>query len=332
MKGEAGPAPCGRVKPAPGAGIRQLSEIMKKQMLKSLSLIIFMVIACAGAYGQRAGESLACKQEVFARLQPLPKLSYRCRPDAANDYDEAILKWPERARAIKDYMRMLEALSERYWWETSVDDLNVCYVRGSAGKMDEEEAIKFRRGDYPINLFGQERIRLVLASDPCYQTGYGGSNAFLLYRRADGRVTVTQVLDGHFSRADNSVGLDFADLNAQQLVEVSTTTGGLNPYITNYYFVIDRATGRAMPKRLFRDGQRLTNRLTSVLILYDGTFPEAQAEMKIIKGKRLARRFYTYEDRGGRGSLRDASGRSLQRRVYIWNGQYYSIDRRARKS
>lgn len=298
---------------------------MKKFKLKSAALItlIAAAAACLPASGQKRNETLACRQEVLARLRPLPKLSYPCRPDALNDYDETILKWPERLRAIKGYMQNLAALSERNWWETSVDDLNVCYVRGSAGQLDEEEAVKFRRGDYQINLFGNGQIRLVVASDPCYQTGYGGSNAFLLYRRGE-RAVVTQVLDGHFSRADNSIGLDFAVSNAQQLIEVSTTTGGLNPYITNHYFILDKATGKAVPMRLFKDGKGLTNRITSVLILDDGTFPQRFAEMRIIKGNRLAQRFYTYEDGGERGQLTDSSGRRLQRRVYAWRGRYYS--------
>lgn len=300
---------------------------MKKLELKSLALVTLVACACAVASGQekKREETLTCRQEVFARLRPLPKLSYRCRPDAPNDYDKAILRWPERAGAVKDYMRQLAAVfSEPVWWETSVEELNVCYARGSAGQMDEEEAARFRRGDYPIDLFGQGRIRLVVASDPCYQTGYGGSNAFLLYRHGARSTVVTQVLDGHFSRADNSIGLEFAALNSQQLIEVSTHTGGLNPYITNYYFVLDKASGRAIPKRLFKEGERLTNRITSVLILDDGTFPQGFAEMQIIKGNRLARRFYTYADAGDGGTLTDSSGRRLQRRVYAWNGRYYT--------
>lgn len=297
---------------------------MNRLKLKSLALLLFVTCGQGGASGQKREEPLVCKQEVFARLRPLPKLSYQCRADVPNDYDEAILKWPERRSAIRDYMRGLAAtFSERSWWETSVEDLSLCYARGSAGPLSEEEAAMFRRGDYQKDLFGNAQIRLIVASDPCYQTGFGGSNAFLLYRRGARQVVVTQVLDGHFSRADNSVGLEFASLNAQQLIEISTTTGGLNPYITNYYFALDRATGKAVPRRLFKDGRLLTNKMTSVLILDDGTFPQGFAEMQIIKGGRLASRFYTYEDAGDRGTITDSSGRKLRRGVYVWNGQHF---------
>jgi hypothetical protein len=287
--------------------------------ITAVLLLLVAVFLSADAYGQ----ALVCKQEVFRGLKPLPKLSYNCRPDGANDYDEAILKWPERVRAMNDYMRALSTLSNSGWWSASVDDLNLCYFHGVAGALSEEEVERVRSGDSPLNLFGNERIRLVLTLDPCYQTGYGGSNAFLLYRRNVG-VVVTQVLNGYFSRADNSVALNLAQSNGEQIIEIATISGGLNPYTTNYYFMLDRRTGRAVPKRLFKDGAGLTNKLTSVLILDDGSFPQAYAEMRIIKSGKLAGTFYTYRDTGGRGTISDASGRSLQRITYRWNGRYNS--------
>ena len=63
---------------------------------------------------------------------------------------------------------------------------------------------------------------------------------------------VTQVLDGYFSRADNSVSIAFAKLNAQEIVEISTGTGGLTPSLTNYYFVIDPEPNQAVPMNLFK--------------------------------------------------------------------------------
>lgn len=296
---------------------------MKKLKLKSLMLLIITATLCVSAAGQSRGETFVCKQEVLAVSKPLPKLSYKCRPDAVNDYEEAILKWPERIRAINAFLRTLSTFSERSWWEKNARDLNLCYLRGRAGELDEEEREKFSSGDYQINLFGNDRIRLVLAADPCYQTGYNGADAFLLYRR-DGGVIVTQVLDGYFSRADNSVALDFAMLNAQQLIEISTTTGGLLPYITNYYFVIDKM-GRAVPKRLFKEGKRLTNKITSAMIMgSEEALPQGEAEMEIIKGNKLASSFNTYAVGSGPGGITDASGSRLERRVYKWNGQFYS--------
>jgi hypothetical protein len=296
---------------------------MKRLKLKSLILLILIVSASDRAAGQNETEAPACRPEVFAALRPLPKLSYACRPDAANDYDERILKWPERIRAIQDYTRSLAGFSGRNWWEAPVDELNYCYFRGAAGEFSPEEAEKFRLGDYQINLLGNDRIRLVIASDPCYQTHYNGANAFLLYRQ-QGRVFVTQVLDGYFSRAENSIGLDFARLHAGQLIEINTGTGGLNPYITNYYFVIDQRSGKAVPKRIFKVGKRLTNRITSAMLLDDGNLPRGYTEMEIIKGNRLADSFNIYEVGEGTGVINAGNGPGLRRRVYKWNGQYYS--------
>lgn len=296
---------------------------MKRLKFLALCIPLSALFVNAPAQKTRKSAALVCKPEVFARLKPLPKLDYECAGTETNDSDETILKTPERRRAINDYMRRLAtSLHSPAWWETSVDDLNLCYFRGSAGEFSADEKERFRLGDYQINLFGNDRIRLILTSDPCYQTGYNGSNAFLLYRQND-RVTVTQVLDGYYSRADNSVGLDFARLNSEQLVEVYTSTGGLVPYITNYYFVIDEKTGKAVPKRLFKEGKTFTNQMTSAMILDDGTIHRRFPEMEVVKGNRLAARFNVYEDSDAPGSVTFA-GRSVQRRVYRWNGQYYS--------
>jgi len=42
--------------------------------------------------------------------------------------------------------------------------------------------------------------------------------------------------------------------NSEKIIELSTTSGGFGPYVTSYYFVIDKATGKAVPKMLFKDG------------------------------------------------------------------------------
>lgn len=297
---------------------------MKSPMLKAPMLLMLLSVLCVSAPAQSRGGALLCRQTV-SRLKPLPKLSYACRPEAPNDYDEAILAWPERRSAIRDFMQQLSAFNASVWWTASVDELNVCNLLGHAGRLDTEEREKFLRGDYPISLFGNSRVRLYLAADPCYQTGFNGSNAFLLVRQG-GRVAVTQVLDGHFSRADNSVALDFAATRAGQVIEVATTTGGLNPYVTNYYFALDERTGKAAPRMLFEGEGGLTNKLTSALILDDGTLPPKYKEMRVIEGRSLARAFYAYEDSAGdeAADFTDASGRALRRITYRWNGRYYT--------
>jgi hypothetical protein len=138
----------------------------------------------------------------------------------------------------------------------------------------------------------------------------------------NGVVRATQVLDGYFSRADNSVHIDFATSKAERIIEVSTSTGGLHPYITNYYFVIDRRTGKAVPKNLFKVGRKLTNSITSLMLLGDAEgLPVNAPEMEIVRGGRLARAFNIYEeDTEGRPGDR---GGSPARKVYRWNGRFY---------
>jgi hypothetical protein len=280
-------------------------------------------LAAINSAGQEENRILVCKNEAFAARKSLPKLRYQCRPDAPNDYDEVILRRPERIRAINDYMRRLALFNSKDWWEVATADLNICDFRGKPGNLSDEETRKFEDGEYLISLMGNDRIRLVLASDPCFQTGYNGSNAFLLYRNA-GKVIVSQVLDGYFSRADNSVGIDFAVSNSEQIIEISTSTGGLGPYITNYYFVIDKVSRKAVPKNLFREGRRLTNKITSALImsdLGDSSSSQSNGEMKIVGGNRLAKTFNIYRD-DPKGEI-DDGGRTLRRVAYRWNGQFY---------
>ncbi|HYY56028.1 MAG TPA: hypothetical protein VE842_01795 [Pyrinomonadaceae bacterium] len=285
----------------------------------SLASCVWLSLLSTVVYGQEQKPTPACRSEVFAALKPLPELKYGCRDGELNDYDEAILRRPERIKAINGYIKTLEAFTYTDWWKYDVEDLNVCYFRGKPGPLDPEEKAKFEGRDYRISLLGHDRIRLLVIPDPCFQRGYDGSNAFLLYRM-NGRVRATEVLDGHFSRADNSVGIDFATSNAERIIEVSTATGGLHPYITNYYFVIDRRTGKAVPKNLFKVGRRLTNRITSMMLLGDEEgLPVNAPEMQIIKGGRLARAFNIYEE----DRRIDDQGDSPARKVYRWNGRLY---------
>ena len=265
------------------------------------------------------GRITACKKEVFAALQPLPKLRYRCVPEGVNDSDERILRTPVRERAMRNYLRALERLSALAWWQAQVADLNVCYFRGRPGTLNKEEKEKFDVGDYAVSLLGNSRTRLVITSDPCYQTGFGGSNAFLLYRTGRG-VRATQVLDGFYSRADNPIHLAFAANGAEEIVEISTSTGGLNPYSTSYYFVVDKRTGKAVPKKLFEEGGVMTNKLTSAMAL---SLPENEGELRVVNGRRLAESFYVYNEALDGGEI-DDGGRMLNRIVYRWNGRFYT--------
>jgi hypothetical protein len=264
---------------------------------------------------QRSKPPLVCKRAVLAALKRVPEFSYPC-DERLQDWDEKILKLPARVEAIKTLMTELSTYSEPAWWTADAVDLSVCDYAKRVGPLTSEQRHDFLTSEYLFWLFGKDPVRLVLVSDPCYQTQYGGSNAFLLYRNGD-RVVVSQVLDGYFSRADNSVGLAVAKLGSEDIVEISTGSGGLNPYLTNHYFAIDPQSKRAVPKKLFAGEHGPTNEISSAMLMESGG-PEP---LKIVRGHTLAPTFTIYVDEE-HGRIQDG-GRTLSRKLLRWNGKSY---------
>jgi hypothetical protein len=220
-------------------------------------------------------------------------------------------------------MQTLGQFNNPSWWQADVDELNACKIHQRAGELTDDEKQQWKSGDYSFDLFGSGEMRLALIADPCYQTGYNGSNAFLLYRQ-NGRVYVSQLLNGYYSRVANSVGIDFAKLNGRQIVEVSTANS-MPPSLVNYYFEIDPATNKALPRNLFRDGGKPTNQIYSDMMMgepKDFGLPTDAAELNVIRQGRLAPSFSAYEE-SERGRI-DANGRKLRRIVYRWNGRSYT--------
>jgi len=267
-------------------------------------------------FAQQRRPALVCKRAVLAALKAKPELSYECDGEA-NDWDEKILKLPARVTAIKSLRAELSSFSDDAWWAADTVDLSVCDFAEKPGALTPDQSHSFRDGEYLFWLFGNDRIRLALIPDPCYQTQYGGSNAFLLYRNGP-RIVVTQVLDGYFSRADNSVSLAFAKLGREEIVEIATGSGGLTPSLTNYYFVIDPRTNHAVPKNLFSGDHGPTNEISSAMLF--GSTP-ASEPLKIVRGNTLARSFSIYND-DANGKI-DDNGRTLSRKILRWNGKLY---------
>lgn len=291
---------------------------MRAPLRHTTIAIVVLLITFNSTFAQRRSRpALICKRPALVALKPKPELSYPC-DDQTNDYDEKILKLPARLAAIKSLMSQLSLFSDPVWWATDIIDLSVCDYTHKPGVLSADERHAFLGDDYLFWLFGNDHIRLVLIPDPCYQTEYGGSNAFVLYRNGS-RVFVTQVLDGYFSRADNSVDVRLAKLNAQEIIEISTGTGGLTSSLTNYYFVIDPRTNQAVPKNLFKGDRGPTNQISSALLLSD--VRAASTPLKVIQGQSLARSFIIYVD-DSNGKI-DDNGRPLSRRVLRWNGNVY---------
>lgn len=277
--------------------------------------LLLIVISNFAAFAQRRQPAPVCRKPVLAAIKPRPELKYQC-DEQANDSDEKVLKLPARIAAIESLMSDLSSFSDSAWWSVDPVDLGVCDFTNQPGTLTPNQRRAFTGGEYLFWLFGNNRIRLVLIPDPCYQTEYGGSNAFLLYRSGN-RVVVTQVLDGYFSRADNSVGLAFAKLDGEEIVEVSTGSGGLTPSLTNYYFSIDPGTKHAVPKKLFQGDHGPTNEISSAMLLSaNGPTP-----LKIVRGSSLAPSFVIYLD-AEQGKI-DDNGRTLSQKLLRWNGRIY---------
>lgn len=290
-----------------------------------MAFAIMLTIVSSETIAQQRAPISICRQDVYVALRSLPKLVYDC-PEGLSDSDDKLLNLPERRSAINQLVEKLKTFNDPPWWQASVDALNVCDFRGSAGSLTAEEKEKLHAGDYQFQLFGNQQLRLVLIADPCYQIGYNGSIAFLLNRNK-GRVIISQLLDGHYSRVDNSVDIAFAQSNGEQIIEVETSNS-MPPGMTYYYFRVDQNTGKAIPKKLFRDGTKLSNKIYSAMLFdepADFGLPKDAGELDVIRGNRLAQRFSAYEE-SERGRIND-NGRRLRRVVYRWNGRFYEAVR-----
>lgn len=281
-----------------------------------LLLALIGLLIPSRSLAQRSRSPLVCRKQVLAALKPMPELSYQCN-EQLNDYDEKMLKLPERVAAIKKLMLELASFNDAAWWSADTVDLSVCDFTGAAGALTRDQRQSFVGGEYSFWLFGNDRIRLMLIPDPCYQTEYGGSNAFLLYRNG-GRVSVTQVLDGYFSRADNPLTMAFAQQSGEEIIEIATGSGGLTPSLTNYYFVIDPRTNQAIPKNLFRGEHGPTNEISSAM-LFNAT--PATTPLRVVHDQSLSPSFIIYID-NEKGKI-DDNGRTLSRKILRWNGKFY---------
>ena len=263
----------------------------------------------------------ACTQAAFAAFKELPKMEYD-GPEEGPDYDNKILKLPERLAAIRNLTRGLEALTNPGWWQANVDELNACAIHKQVGTLTDDEKSQWRDGGYDFDLIGYHEMRLAQIFDPCYQKGYSGSNLYLLYHK-EGKVFVSQLFDGYYSRVDNSVGLDFARMNGEQIVELGTANS-MPPSLASYYYAIDPVTNKAVPKKIFKEGNKLTNEVDSEMLMAepkDVGLPASAKELNIIVNGRLAPSFSAYEQ-DDRGRI-DAGGQRFRRIIYRWNGKVY---------
>ena len=288
-----------------------------------LTLITLWLVFSATGVAQKNKPVPACSERAFKAAKQFPKIEYEC-PEGVNEFDDKILKLPERLSSLRKAMRQLEQFTSPVWWDVSVDELNACSAHKSVGQLTDDEKHSWEQGDYGFNLNGNHEMRLVLLNDPCYQTEYAGSSGFLLYHK-DGKVYVSQVLNGYYSRIDNSVGIDYAKLNGRQMIELSTANS-MPPSLFFYYFSIDPVTNKAVPAKIFQEGKKLTNEIYSDMLMADPKdvgLPASAKELNIFVNGRLAPSFSAYEE-NEHGKIEPTEGRKLRRIIYRWNGRFYA--------
>ena len=284
--------------------------------------LITLALACATDATAQRNRPAVCSAVTFAAYKPLPGIEYEC-PDESTS-DDALMKLPARLAAIRMIEKVLATFDTARWWNADAEELNYCEIHGKAGALTGEEKQKLKDGDYDLKVFGNHEMRLVMLRDPCYATEYSGANGFVLYRRG-GKVFVTQVLNGYASRVANSVGIDFATMNGEQLIEIQTANS-FPPALVSYYFAIDPKTNHAIAKKIFNDDNKPTNEIYSDMLMGDPKdfgLPKDATELNIIRNGRLSPSFSAYEqDEHGK-----IDGR-LTRIIYRWNGKFYVRSRR----
>jgi len=90
-------------------------------------------------------------------------------------------------------------------------------------------------------------------------------------------------------------------------------------------FVIDPKTNKAVPKRIFKDGKKLTNEIYSAMLMNEPAdlgLPKNAEALKILNGVRLCSSFSAYEE-DERCKI-DDNARKLRRIIYRWNGRFYA--------
>lgn len=293
---------------------------MTKNLLQISTVFLFTTALLTNASGQ----TLACKPAALAALKPIPKLEYECDDDLTESED-AVLTAAKRRRAIDLYEKTLEKLTAAGWWQTDVEDLNVCDFRKKAGALTKKQKQRYEDGSFYPSVLGNKRYRVLIVKDPCYQTGFGGSNFFILNRTARGRIVASEIIDGFYTRSDYAPEVNYAVNGTEPIIEIATTSGGLYPTMTSYFFTIDKKSSRAVPKKMFKDFEGvMTNEITSQMLLGEPEeygLPRRAEALKVIVSGRLSKSFDVFKDTGE--TFGEDDHQKFSKLTLRWNGKFY---------
>ena len=116
-------------------------------MHRPLTSLLLVLMGLSVSFAQRSNQALVCKRPVLTALKPMPKLSYQCN-EQLNDYDEKILKLPERVAAVKTLMSELSSFNDAAWWSVDPVDLSVCDFTEAVGTLTRDQRQRFTTGEY----------------------------------------------------------------------------------------------------------------------------------------------------------------------------------------
>src|SRR6266700_5922956 len=144
---------------------------MRTTKISAAITLLLLTLSLGSAFAQPGKPVITCSQSALAAFKPLPKLEYECSA-GPDESDDKTLKLPARITAVERLIKELTTFTDVAWWSEKVQDLERCELRGRAGELSDEEIDKWQRGDFRFDLFGNNRVRLVLVADPYYQNGY----------------------------------------------------------------------------------------------------------------------------------------------------------------
>jgi len=254
-----------------------------------------------------------CTATALAALKPAPELDYACAEQPDDN-----LKSEARQAALKDYLQQLEEIfRDDVWWATPVEELNACAIAKEARALSKDESREF---NFSISLYGDHSTRLISVADPCIAYSYRTLNAYVL-QRAGVRLVATQVLDAFFTRFDAALDMDMAMLDGERLIliERNEYSGGpVTMTTTVAAYTINPRTHRPQPKKMFREGGKLTNEIAwespPFFDFKGGTLPDDGWRAPLIVSRdRLAPRF----------RVAHPTKRGLRYTTYRWAGKYY---------
>jgi len=268
-----------------------------------------------------------CTERALQVVKAMPEFEApECSDQTYSDETQTseLRKKTLRKRALLAYRKKLALWGTRaQFFSTSA--LEACEKKGSVGPLSKEEAEAYFTSD----IGGNASLRLVTTADPCLPIGAHADpyDAFLLIKSLDGKIVVTQVLDGAYGNLDSPVDLiQVKDPNDQPLVLLRENESQMAPFMhesdTFIAFHINPENSQAEPAKIFparQMGSSTVSSSTTTNELYSEIYSEEGLEG--LKNGTLMAELKTNELDS------QAFEERSNRLTYRWDGKAYVVVR-----